>query len=117
MRRKGQQVKADERILGTGDFVNAVLKEAGDRHLRQLRIRNSGKTIAAIIDEECASYGISTNELASGNRRNKVSQARATIAFRCVRELGTPAAGIARYVGVSTSSVSRAIARMEEKDK
>ena len=37
--------------------------------------------------------------------------------FRCVRELGTPAAEIARYVGVNTSSVSRAIARMEEGDK
>jgi len=61
------------------------------RHLRQLRIRNSGKTVAAIIEEECARNGIATNELASGSRRNKVSQARAAIAFRCVRELGTPA--------------------------
>jgi putative transposase len=117
MRRKGGQVKTDGRILGTGDFVNAVLKEAADRHLRQLRIRNSDKTVAAIIEEECARNGIATNELASGSRRNKVSRARAAIAFRCVRELGTPAAEIARYVGVNTSSVSRAIARMEEKDK
>lgn len=30
MRRKGGDVKADERILGTGYFVNAVVKEAGD---------------------------------------------------------------------------------------
>jgi hypothetical protein len=30
MRRKGGQVKTDERILGTGYFVNAVVKEAGD---------------------------------------------------------------------------------------
>jgi putative transposase len=117
MRRKGGQVKTDGRILGTGDFVNAVLKEAADRHLRQLRIRNSDKTVAAIIEEECARNGIATNELASGSRRNKVSRARAAIAFRCVRELGTPAAEIARYVGVNTSSVSRAIARMEEGGK
>ena len=36
-----------------------------------------------------------------------------------MRELGTPAAEIARYVGVNTSSVSRgkAIARMEEKGR
>lgn len=46
------------------------------RHLRQLIIRNSGKTIAAIIDEECTHHGIATNELASGSRRDKVSQAR-----------------------------------------
>lgn len=62
-----------------------------DRHLRQLRIRNSGKTVAAIIEEECARNGIATHELASGSRRNKVSQARASHTFRCVRELGTPA--------------------------
>jgi hypothetical protein len=86
-------------------------------HLRQLRIRNSGKTVGAIINEECARTGLSANELAPGSRRNNVSQARAAIAFRCVRELDTPVAEIARYVGVNTSSVSRAIARMEEGDK
>lgn len=117
MRKKGGQVKADQRILGTGDFVNAVLKDFEGRHLRQLRIRNSGKTVASILKEEYTSHGVSPTELASGSRRNKVSHARAVIALRRVRERGTPAAEIARYVGVNTSSVSRAVARMEEIDK
>ena len=34
-RRKRRREEADERILGSGDFVNAVLKEAEERQIRQ----------------------------------------------------------------------------------
>lgn len=35
MRRRGQKEEFDERILGSGEFVQAVLKEAEDRRVRQ----------------------------------------------------------------------------------
>jgi putative transposase len=38
-RRRGQRKEPDERILGSGDFVNAVLKEAGEKTRRQLKFR------------------------------------------------------------------------------
>ena len=114
---RGRETKADQRILGTGDFVNSVLKEAEERHLRQLRAQNSGKKVAHIVREECLKHGISTKELGAGSRRARVSQTRAIIAARCVRELGASAAEIARQVGVNTSSVSRAITRMERGGK
>ena len=40
-------------------------------------------------------HGIFTEELRAGSGRTRVSQARALIAARCVRELGAPAAEIA----------------------
>jgi hypothetical protein len=40
-------------------------------------------------------HGIFTEELRAGSGRTRVSQARALIAARCVRQLGAPAAEIA----------------------
>ena len=78
------------------------------------RAQNSGKKTAHIVHEECLKHWISTEELRAGSRRTRVSQARAIIAARCVQDLGASAAEIARQVVVNTSSVSRAIKRMEE---
>jgi len=115
MRRRGQKEEFDQRILGGGDFVNNVLKEAEDRALRQLKARRAGKNIQTIIDEECRKYGISPAELQSGNKRRKVSDARAVIGLRSRQELGLSAAEIARHTGINTSGVTRAIERAERR--
>jgi len=113
MRRKGQREESDERILGDGDFVQAILQEAEERQLRQLKVCRSGGTIAEIIDEECAKAKISPQEVKHGSRRSAVSRVRALIAYRSREELGLSAAEIARHLGVATSSITRAIEKTE----
>lgn len=113
-RRKGVREVADERILGSGTFVQEILKDAELRQMRQLKIRASGKTIQDIMDEECTKHDVSRHELQSGGRRTKVSQVRSRIAHRLLRELGVSAAEVARNLGVNTSSITRAVARIEE---
>jgi hypothetical protein len=65
------ETKADQRILGTGDFVNSVPKGAEERHLPQLRAQNSGKKVVHIVHEECLKHGISTKELRAGGQKDK----------------------------------------------
>ena len=110
-KRRREQESSDERILGSGAFVENLLREAEERELRQLRIKRTGKTIAEIIVEECKARSVSEKELQSGSRRRAVSDARAVIAFRGIEELGLATAEIARSLGVSTSTISRAITR------
>ncbi|MBI1865654.1 MAG: transposase [Nitrospirae bacterium] len=114
MRRKIRKEETDERILGSGDFVRRVLGEAEERALRQLKIKKSGLGIATIIDEECSKARISRAELKAGSRRARVSRARAVVARRGMAELGLPAAELARCLGVNTSSITRAVARLEK---
>jgi len=115
-RRSGQKEESDERILGSGDFVHAILEEAEEKTRRQLKLRRSGKTITKIIEEECQKGRISPNELKGGSRRRKVSTLRARIAKRGLDELGLSMAEIARQVGVTTSSIAKAVARLEEEE-
>ncbi|MBI3393711.1 MAG: transposase [Nitrospirae bacterium] len=114
-RRAGKEEEGDERILGDGDFVHAILKETEERELRQLKLKRSGKTIRKIIDEECKKAGISPMEVMNGIRRREVSRLRATIASRGRTELGLSSAEIARHLGVAASSISRVIERIEAK--
>lgn len=115
IRRRGEKQEFDERILGSGDFVSKVLKEAEDRHLRQLKNKRAGRTIQMIMDEECRKLGITSQELIGGSKRRKVSEARSQIALRSRDELGLSSAEIARHVGVNTSSITRAIERIERR--
>jgi hypothetical protein len=112
-RRSGKKEEGDERILGSGDFVHAILKETEERELRQLKLKRSGRTLQKIIDEECKKAGISSQEVMNGVRRRTVSSLRAAIAHRGRTELGSSSAEMARHLGVAASSVSRLI---EKKD-
>jgi putative transposase len=114
-RRSGKKEESDERILGSGDFVHAILKETEERELRQLKLKRSGKTIQKIINEECKKTGISPVEVMNGVRRRAVSNLRAAIALRGRTELGLSSAEMARHLGVAASSISRLVERMETK--
>ena len=113
-RRSGLKEESDERILGSGDFVNAILKEVEEKTRRQLKLRHTGNTIIRIIEEECKRGRTSPNELKGGSRRRKASALRGAIAKRAVDELGLSMAEIARHVGVTTSSIAKAVARLKE---
>lgn len=111
MRRGGQKEEFDERILGGGDFVNSILKEARDRYLRYFKVKRSGETIEKLIEEECRKQSISLWELKGDSKRWKVSDTRAVVALWGRHGLSLSAAEIARQVGVNTSGVTKAIER------
>jgi len=113
-RRSGARDEFDERILGGGNFVNSILKEAEEKTKHQLKVRRSGRTFAFIVEEECKKEDINPSELRGGGRRRKISELRAMIAKRGRDELGLPLAEIARHVGVNTSSIRKAITKLEE---
>jgi hypothetical protein len=111
MRRRGPPADSDERILGSGDFVTAILQEADERPRRQIKHTRGGRTSPQILDEECPRRRSSPPELKAGSKRRPVSNTRATIADQCREELGASSAAIARHLGVNTSCIVRAIER------
>lgn len=113
-RRSGNREEFDERILGSSDFVSGILREAEEKATHQLKLRRSGRTLAAIVEEECKSEEISPDELRGGGRRRKISGLRARIGKRGRDELGLSLAEIARHVGVNTSSIRKAILKLEK---
>jgi len=113
LRGKGEKVEYDPRILGSGDFVTEILREADKQIKRQLRVGERKSSIDRVLKEICKEEGVEEEEVRNGGQRRLVSRVRTKIAYRLNRELGISMAEIARNVGVCTTAVIKAIKKME----
>jgi putative transposase len=111
MRASREKVLTDERILGTGDFVENVLKEAEGKMRHSFSSFLRAKQVQQFITQSCMRAGISVEELQNGSRRENVSAVRCDLAIRLVREFGLAMAEAARQLGVSTPAISHILRR------
>ena len=115
MRKLGLKERSDERILGSGDFVNEVVNEANKALRHQFAGRERAEKVDQYIKELCQEEGINIEELRSRSRRPEVSRIRRQLAIELVETYGAPLAEIARQVGVSTSAISKIIKAANER--
>jgi len=115
MRKLGLKERSDERILGSGDFVNEVVNEANKALRHQFAGRERAGKVDQYIKELCQEEGINIEELRSGSRRPEVSRIRRQLAIELMETYGAPLAEIARQVGVSTSAISKIIKEANER--
>ncbi len=113
IRQRADRVLADERILGSGPFVERMLA-AGDarqqtQHARGHRLRQA----QAVIRQQCRREQVGLEELRMGSRRRRIAAVRARLAVDLVTRLGLSLAETARQLGVSTSGIAKAVARAE----
>jgi predicted DNA-binding protein (UPF0251 family) len=97
--------------LGSGEFVERVLKEADARMMRQAGLKKIKRQAERVVVEGCKRRGVSVTELRSGSRRGVMSRVRAEIAWRLVEDYGLSMAEAARQVGISISGVSKLLSR------
>jgi REP element-mobilizing transposase RayT len=111
LRQRGAKELSDERILGSGNFVERIMKEAEARWQRPQVARERNKKVERWMVEVCKKHQVSITELRSGSRRGKMPEVRAEVARRLVEGHGITIAEVARQVGVSTSAISKTLAR------
>ena len=110
-----EKVEHDARILGGGEFVADILREADEKLKRQVGFKERKNIVNRVIREECSKERVNEQELRGGGQRKKVSQVRARISYILSREWGISMAEIARNLGVTTSAIAQAIASFESK--
>jgi len=111
LRNSGERVRADERILGGTEFVERVLKKANENWERKSRLRQKGIDLPQLVKRIGAYFGQEVEDLKSGSKIPSISQARAVLCYVGARKLGFPSVSIAEELGISPSTVSRAILR------
>ena len=109
LRKRGERLLTDERILGSGDFVERVIEEAGQAMRRQYSGLERKKKVESVVAAECKRNGVAVKELQAGGRRPVVSQVRKRIVQKLFDSYGIPLAEIARQTGVSTSAISKVL--------
>jgi REP element-mobilizing transposase RayT/transposase-like protein len=111
----GSQVKMehDDRILGSGDFVTEIIREAEKNVRRYLRDSERQTLIEKAIKEICRKEGVEEQEMRVGVRTRRYSRVRAKISHHLSHEIGVSQAEIARQLGVCTSAVAKALQKIE----
>ncbi len=107
-RKMGEGEEGDERILGSGDFVNEALRRAGiDGEKR------SGNKIplSDLIEKIASQLDLKAEAIISSNRKREISDARAIISFLAVTGMGYSASEVGRSIGISWVNVGRCVER------
>jgi len=88
LRRSGDRELSDGRILGSGEFVERIIKEAETQIKYQLPLLEHHHKIDEFITEICQAENVSIEELKGGSRRKEISRVRAGIAIGLVKTQG-----------------------------
>ncbi len=111
LRRSGDRELSDDRILGSGKFVERIIKEAEPKIKFQLPVLEDHHKIDKFITRICQDENVSIEELKGGSRRKEISRVRARIAIGLIKTQGLAFAEVGRQLGVSTSAISKIIKR------
>ncbi len=114
-RKSGLVEKGDERILGSGDFVESMIQQADEKLKHQLPAKNLQEETIARINGECEKRKINIEVLRSGSRLTEVSKLRMYLAIALVKDYGLPLAECARQLGVSTSAIAQVLRRQSKR--
>lgn len=115
LRRIGARQASDERILGSGKFVEQVTTQVDLEKKYRILSTDRLKKATQLIEESCKQASISVEALKGGSRLRDVSRMRAEISVVLVREQGLTLAESARQLGASTSAIAKIIRRKENK--
>lgn len=106
MRKRGERQFSDERILGSGEFVEEVLGEAGEVQTAMVPLRSRLADADELLARQCAEKGLSVEALQAGSRTRGYSAIRRDLARKFVCDWGLSHADVARKLGISRAGVS-----------
>jgi REP element-mobilizing transposase RayT len=107
LRRHGEGMASDERILGGGEFIAEVLSQAEEKLQETLRLKAEKIDLKKLSSRVSRSEGVEWDLVRSGSRVRKVVLVRRLFCKLAVKKFGYSGAEVARYLGASTSSVTR----------
>ena len=104
----GIRIKGDERLLGSSDFVESVLKQADEQLEEKFRLRVSAISLQGLVGEVARYYKIEAEDLKSSSKERRVTEARRILCFIAVRKLGYKCSDVSKAMGISAATVSNA---------
>ena len=107
LRSKGLPIASDERILGSGEFIERLISEAEQREKETLRLRRRAPDLQEFAERISKMQGIARDELIMGSRKREVLKARKIFCQVVVKKVRYSGAEAARFLGISTSAVNR----------
>lgn len=110
LRDMGIRVKGDERLLGSSDFVERVLKQADEQLEEKYRLQSNVIDLPSLIKKVAQYYKIGSDNLMSASKERSLTAARRVLCYIAVRKLGYKCSDLSKTIGISAATVSKAVA-------
>ena len=111
IRSTGMRTMGDERILGSHDFVESVLRQAHETYDQQFLAMAKGVELDSLIGAVADHFQIEPQIIKSASKQRTVSRARAIVCCLAVDQLRLRAADVARKLSLTLSAVSKLLVR------
>jgi len=105
------RIKGDERILGSGDFVERVLKGAEEELEQRTLLKRQGFDLEALLRSVADYYKIDMAFIKTGIKERRIAKARSVVCYLAVRKLKMSATEVALKLNITPSAVSKTIIR------
>ncbi|MCU0561344.1 MAG: transposase [Desulfobacterales bacterium] len=115
LRGGNMRVMGDERILGGGDFVQAVLEQARERYEKKTLAAAKGFSLDALIEGVAQKLGLAAADLQSAVKQRNSVRGRSSLCALAIEYLGISGRELSRRLNVSPSAVSK-LAQRGRKD-
>ncbi len=109
--KKKERIKGDERILGDSAFITEIIGKANEAFDRRYRLKKKGYDIEYVEKLVLERYEIEKDDMYSGSRKRRISEARSVFCYLCVRGLGESMTSMAKRLGISQAAVGYAVDR------
>jgi putative transposase len=116
LRRRGEKTASDERILGSGDFIEQLLAEAEEKVKETFGWKRRIPSLQDLLLKISKIEGVEEKKLRVGDRNRSVVAARKLFCLVAVKKLRYSGAAVARFLGVTTSLVNRYASSEEAED-
>lgn len=105
------RVMGDERILGSSDFVESVLKEVNESYDRKTLAMRKGLDLDILIRAVADHFKLDGDTLTQASKQRIVCRARSIICCLAVDRLALSGVDVARKLNLSPSAVSKLLVR------
>lgn len=105
----GVRIKGDERLLGSSDFVERVLKKADERLEEKYRLQLSVISLPTLIEKVAQYFKVEAENLKSASKERHITKARRVVSYIAVRKLGYKCTDVSKILGISAVTVSKAV--------
>ncbi len=111
LRTSAARMKGDERILGDGNFVEKVLKEAGESLERKYKLEAKGYDFDWLVRHVAVLLDIEPNDVLVRGKYKQTVKARSLLCYWGTRELGMTTIELAQKLNLAQPTISQSAMR------
>jgi len=111
LRNSGIRIMGDERILGSGQFVQSVIEQAREQYEKKTLARVRGLTLETLSERVAKQLGLAPADVCRTGRQRTIARARAIISLLAIEYLGISGREVSLRLNLSPSAVSKLMQR------